>query len=402
MKIGLLRETKSPIDNRVALTPEQFSTLRNRYPDDEFVVQSSDTRVFSDDAYRQAGLTVQEWIDDCDILLGIKEVNIDALIPDKHYFFFGHFAKQQAANRPLLQTLIDKRITFSDYEYLVDDHNHRLCAFGWWAGFVGTYYTLRGYGLRHGSFQLPKPDRYFSMEKLLLHLRSVELPAVKLLVTGNGRVSQGAQELLESIGAERLSEKEFLSDKPVNKLSFCAADADRLVVRNDGKPFSWKDFTTNPNEYQSDFMRWGKRADILISAHFWNPEAPVYLTQEDLASPDLNIRLIGDITCDIQGSLKSTLRSSTHDNPYYDYNPETGTEEPAFSSERNITVMAVDTCPNALAADTSTYFGERLIEHVLSPLLERRESAVVLRSTILDKGQLTPRFQYLTSFAEGK
>ena len=402
MKIGLIRETKSPIDNRVALTPEQFSSLRNRYPDDEFVVQSSDTRVFSDDEYREAGLTVQNRVDDCDILLGIKEVNIDALIPDKHYFFFGHLAKQQAANRPLLQAIIAKRITFSDYEYLVNDQNHRLCAFGWWAGFVGTYYTLRGYGLRHGSFQLPKPDRYFSMEKLLLHLRSVELPAVKLLVTGNGRVSQGAQKLLETIGAERLSEEDFLSDKPVNKLSLCVADADRLVVRNDGKPFSWEDFTTNPNEYRSDFMRWGKRADILISAHFWNPEAPVYLTRENLASADLNIRLIGDITCDIQGSLQSTLRASTHENPYYDYNPETGAEEPAFSSERNITVMAVDTCPNALAADTSAYFGERLIEHVLTPLLERRGSEVVLRSTITDKGQLTPRFQYLTSFAEGK
>lgn len=402
MKIGLIRETKSPVDNRVALTPEQLSVLRNRYPDDEFVVQSSDTRTFSDDAYRQAGLAVQEEVTDCDILLGIKEVDINTLIPDKHYFFFGHFAKQQVGNRPLLQALIAKKITFSDYEYLVDDHNRRLCAFGWWAGFVGTYYTLRGYGLRYGRFDLPKPDRHFSMEKLLQALRSVDLPAIRLLVTGNGRVSHGVQELMETIGADRLSEEDFLSDKPVNKLSFCAVDADRLVIRNDGRPFSWKDFTENPNEYRSDFMRWGRHADILISAHFWNPEAPVYLTRKDLASPDLNIRLIGDITCDIQGSIQSTLRSSTHENPYYDYNPETGAEEPAFSSERNITVMAVDTCPNALAADTSTYFGEMLTEHVLTPLLERRESEVIQRSTILDKGHLTPHFQYLTAFAEGK
>ena len=233
MKIGLIRETKSPVDNRVALTPEQLSTLRKRYPDDAFVVQSSDTRVFSDNDYRQAGLTVQDQINDCDILLGIKEVDIEKLIPNKHYFFFGHFAKQQVSNRPLLQALIEKKITFSDYEYLVDDHNHRLCAFGWWAGFVGAYYTLRGYGLRYGRYVLPKPDRNFSMDKLIHALRSVELPSVKLLVTGNGRVSKGVQELMEQIGAERLSEEEFLSDYPVNKLSFCAADADRLVVRNE-------------------------------------------------------------------------------------------------------------------------------------------------------------------------
>ena len=400
MKIGLIRETKNPVDNRVALTPSQMAALQNRYPDDEFVVQSSDTRVFPDAAYREAGLTITDRMDDCDVLFGIKEVEVDTLIPDKHYFFFGHIAKQQASNRPLLQALVKKRITFSDYEYLVDDHNRRLCAFGWWAGFVGTYYTLRGYGIRHGLFELPKPDRQFSMEKLLNALRSVNLPSVKLLVTGNGRVSHGVQELLEQIGAERLPEEAFLSDRPVCKLSFCTADADKLVVRKDGTAFSWEDFQANPSQYSSDFMRWGRHADILVSAHFWNPKAPIYLTQKDLANPELKIRFIGDISCDIQGSLQSTLRASTHDEPYYDYNPDTASEAPAFSSDRHITVMAVDTCPNALAADTSAYFGEKLIEHVFVPLLDRQHSDVIQRSTILEHGRLTPRFSYLKSFAD--
>lgn len=400
MKIGLIRETKNPVDNRVALTPSQMAALQNRYPDDEFVVQSSDTRVFPDAAYREAGLTITDRMDDCDVLFGIKEVEVHTLIPDKHYFFFGHIAKQQASNRPLLQALVKKRITFSDYEYLVDDHNRRLCAFGWWAGFVGTYYTLRGYGIRHGLFELPKPDRQFSMEKLLNALRSVNLPSVKLLVTGNGRVSHGVQELLEQIGAERLPEEDFLSDRPVCKLSFCAADADKLVVRKDGTAFSWEDFQANPSQYSSDFMRWGRHADILVSAHFWNPKAPIYLTQKDLANPELKIRFIGDISCDIQGSLQSTLRASTHDEPYYDYDPDTASEAPAFSSDRHITVMAVDTCPNALAADTSAYFGEKLIEHVFVPLLDRQHSDVIQRSTILEHGRLTPRFSYLKSFAD--
>ena len=400
MKIGLIRETKNPVDNRVALTPSQMAALQNRYPDDEFVVQSSDTRVFPDAAYREAGLTITDRMDDCDVLFGIKEAEVHTLIPDKHYFFFGHIAKQQASNRPLLQALVKKRITFSDYEYLVDDHNRRLCAFGWWAGFVGTYYTLRGYGIRHGLFELPKPDRQFSMEKLLNALRSVNLPSVKLLVTGNGRVSHGVQELLEQIGAERLPEEDFLSDRPVCKLSFCAADADKLVVRKDGTAFSWEDFQANPSQYSSDFMRWGRHADILVSAHFWNPKAPIYLTQKDLANPELKIRFIGDISCDIQGSLQSTLRASTHDEPYYDYDPDTASEAPAFSSDRHITVMAVDTCPNALAADTSAYFGKKLIEHVFVPLLDRQHSDVIQRSTILEHGRLTPRFSYLKSFAD--
>ena len=401
MKIGLIRETKTPVDNRVALTPAQMAALRERYPYDTFVAQSSETRAYPDDAYRAAGIDVRENMDDCDLLLGIKEVDLHALIPNKHYFFFGHFAKQQTANLPLLQALMSKGITFSDYEYLVDDHKQRLCAFGWWAGFVGTYYTLRGYGLRHGLYELPKPDRHFSMEKLIGALRTITLPPVRLLVTGNGRVSHGVQELLGQIGADRLTETEFLSDTPVRKLSFCAADADRLVVHKDGRAFSWPDFLAHPANYRSDFMRWGRHADILVAAHFWNPEAPVYLTRENLADPELRIRLIGDISCDIQGSLKSTLRASTHDAPYYDYEPATATEKPAFTSDQNITVMSVDTCPNALAADTSAYFGERLIEHVFTPLLERKHSDAVERATILKNGRLTPAFEYLTDFAKG-
>lgn len=401
MKIGLIRETKIPEDNRVALTPSHLAELQRSFPQDEFVVQSSDIRAYSDEAYRKAGVRVTDNVDDCDILFGIKEADIRTLIPNKHYFFFGHIAKMQAYNRPLLQTLMAKRITFSDYEYLVDDDNRRVCAFGWWAGIVGTYYTLRGYGLRHHLYELPKPDKHFTLEKLTQALKSVELPHIKVLVTGNGRVSHGAQHILETIGAVRLTEEQFLADGPVSALSFCSADADRLVTRNDGEEFSWDDFIHHPTAYRSDFMRWARKADVLVSAHFWAPEAPVYLSQEDLADPTLRIRFIGDVTCDIQGSIKSTLRASTHDEPFYDYNPQNGKEEPAFSNDSNISVMAVDTCPNALALDTSAYFGDMLMQHVLVPLLKREHSNIIQRATILEDGKLTPPFAYLKPFAKG-
>lgn len=402
MKIGLIRETKVPEDNRVALTPKHLAELQRSFPQDDFVVQASETRAYSDEAYRNAGVQVAENVDDCDILFGIKEADIRTLIPNKHYFFFGHIAKMQAYNRPLLQALIAKRITFSDYEYLVDDDNQRVCAFGWWAGVVGTYYTLRGYGLRHHLYELPKPDKHFTLEKLTQALKSVELPHIKLLVTGNGRVSHGAQYLLEALDATRLTEEQFLADMPVSRLSFCAVDANHLVARNDDGAFSWEHFTQNPTAYHSDFMRWARQADVLVCAHFWAPEAPVYLSQENLADPALRIRFIGDITCDIQGSIQSTLRASTHAEPYYDYNPATGQEEPAFSNDSNISVMAVDTCPNALALDTSAYFGDMLMQHVLTPLLKREHSNIIQRATILENGALTPHFAYLQSFAEEK
>ena len=402
MKIGLIRETKVPEDNRVALTPKHLAELQRSFPQDDFVVQASETRAYSDEAYRNAGVQVAENVDDCDILFGIKEADIRTLIPNKHYFFFGHIAKMQAYNRPLLQALIAKRITFSDYEYLVDDDNRRVCAFGWWAGVVGTYYTLRGYGLRHHLYELPKPDKHFTLEKLTQALKSVELPHIKLLVTGNGRVSHGAQYLLEALDATRLTEEQFLADMPVSRLSFCAVDANHLVARNDDGAFSWEHFTQNPTAYHSDFMHWARQADVLVCAHFWAPEAPVYLSQENLADPALRIRFIGDITCDIQGSIQSTLRASTHAEPYYDYNPATGQEEPAFSNDSNISVMAVDTCPNALALDTSAYFGDMLMQHVLTPLLKREHSNIIQRATILENGALTPHFAYLQSFAEEK
>lgn len=400
MKIALIKETKTPVDNRVALAPKQVAELNKQYPQHKIVVQASDIRAFSDDEYRAEGVEVVNDVSDADILFGIKEAKIESLIPNKHYFFFGHIAKMQEYNRPLLQAFMQKHITFCDYEYLVDDNNIRVCAFGWWAGVVGVYYTLRGYGLKHKLYELPKPDRRFTLDQLLDALRCIELPKVKLMVTGAGRVSQGAQYVLEKIGVVRMTEEEYLATEKVEKISYCVEDVDRLVKRKDGGAFSWNDFTHNAKDYESNFMRFAKKTDVLICAHFWGPEAPVYLSEDDLRDTEMRIRMIGDVTCDIKGSIKSTVRPATHDAPYYDYNPVTEQDEPAFSSPRNISVMAVDTCPNALAMDTSAYFGEMLMKHVFEPLLKGEQSKVIQRSMILDDGQLTSRFSYLKEFAK--
>ncbi len=401
MKIALIKETKVPVDNRVALSPKQVAELNKRFPQHEIVVQASDIRAFSDDEYRAEGVRVVDNVKDCEVLFGIKEAKIESLIPNKRYFFFGHIAKMQEYNRPLLQAFMQKHITFCDYEYLVDDNNIRVCAFGWWAGVVGVYYTLRGYGLKYKLYELPKPDRRFTLEQLFDALKSIELPKVKLMVTGAGRVSQGAQHVLENIGAQRMTEETYLATDKVDKLSYCVADVDRLVKRKDGGAFAWNDFTHNAIAYESDFMRFAKKTDVLICAHFWGPDAPVYLSEDDLRNPDMRIRMIGDVTCDIKGSIKSTVRPATHDAPYYDYNPVSEQDEPAFSSKKNITVMAVDTCPNALAMDTSTYFGDMLMRHVFEPLLKGEYSDVISRSMILNEGELTPTFDYLHEFAHG-
>lgn len=402
MKIGILRETKTPIDNRVALSPRQIVELQKRFPQSSFVVQPSPIRVFSDEEYASLGIPVSEDLSGCDVLFGIKEATPESLIAGKHYFFFGHVAKKQAYNRHLLQAIMGKGLTFSDYEYLVDDEGERLCAFGWWAGVVGVYYTLQGYGLRTGAFTLPKPTLKFTLADLRAALLGVALPPVRLLVTGNGRVSHGAQYILDQIGALRVDEQAYLSGGTPDRLTYTVAEARQLVRRTDGQPYERHHFRSHPECYVSDFHRWAWRTNILVTCHFWTPGEPVYLTADDLRQ-QLPIHIIGDITCDIEGSVMSTVRSSTHDAPFYDYDPATGQEAPPFSADSHIVVMAVDTCPNALAHDASEYFGDMLTEHVLTPLLSGDEdsSAVLRRATIVSKGELTAPFAYLDGFAKG-
>lgn len=405
MKIGIIRETKHPIDNRVALTPSQIKLLSDQFPEYEFFVQSSEIRAYSDDEYARLNIPIVNNVDNCDILFGIKEVDINALIPNKHYFFFGHIAKMQSYNRSLLQEMIKKNITFTDYEYLVDDRGKRVCAFGWWAGAVGVYYTLRGYGLKYNLYELPKPDLRFTLQDLLNNLKKIDMPSIKIVLTGTGRVSEGAQYVLNNIGVNKVDEDLYLSSQDLGKISYTIADTSSLVKRIDGAPFNREDFAQQPTMYKSDFMKFARVSDIFISAHFWGGSDPIYLSKEELKDDSLSIKMIGDITCDIMGSIKSTLRSSTHEMPYYDYNPYSECEEPAFSSKDNITVMAVDTCPNALAIDASQYFGDMIIQHVLFPLLKNDgvdENLIIDNGTILNRGELTNKFNYLSDFAYGK
>lgn len=403
MKIGIIKESKCPIDNRVALVPEQIIALQQKYPQVEFLVQRSDIRAYHDDEYAALGITMTDDVSDCDVLFGIKEADVSTLIPGKHYIFFGHVAKQQPYNRNLMQAMVQKGITFSDYEYFVDEENVRLCAFGWWAGVVGAYNSFRAYGLKYGKFELPKPDLKFTMEKLLGGLSEVaHLCDCRVAVTGNGRVSQGAQYVLEHMKADHVSPEDYLSlSGHQGHLVYTVLNLSDLVAPSDPlKDYDRAGFKADPSAYVSRFAPYGCCTDMLLSCHFWAPGQPVYLDEALLKDPSLNIRVIGDITCDIKGSIKSTVRSSTHDEPFYDFSLETMEECPAFSEGETITVMAVDTCPNALALDTSRYFGETLSEHVFPLIIEGRMSDPVMeRATILKGGRLTERYGYLTEYA---
>ena len=296
--------------------------------------------------------------------------------------------------------MIELGITFTDYEYLVDENNHRVVAFGWWAGAVGVYNTIRGWGLKYKSFNLEKPHRGTTLDKMIYDLNNIKLPAIKIIVTGKGRVSKGAQYVLDRIGIERVDANDFISNETYNA-SYTLLCLEELVKhKNNECDFNRGDFKNNPQNYESNFMTYATKCDMLITCHFWGENDPIYLDYEDLKRSDLRIKVIGDVTCDIKGSIKSTIRSSTHAIPFYDYNKKTQKEEAPFNSESNITVMAVDTLPNALPTDTSKSFGEQLIKNIIPLIKEGINSPMIDRATILKNGVITEKYNYLIEFTK--
>ena len=212
IKIGLIREGKIPVDSRVALTPEQVVDLQIKFSEVEVIVQTSDIRCYSDSEYAEKGITVKENIDECDILLGIKEVPVDQLIAEKTYLFFSHTIKKQPYNRQLLQEILKKNIRLIDYEVIRDKKGRRLVAFGRYAGIVGAYNGILTYGIRYNLFNLKRAKDCFDYNELKNEYKKVKLPPVKIVITGTGRVGQGAVEVLEGMRIKRIWPKDFSKD----------------------------------------------------------------------------------------------------------------------------------------------------------------------------------------------
>ncbi|QOI96551.1 MAG: alanine dehydrogenase [Flammeovirgaceae bacterium] len=400
IRVALIREGKTPPDKRVPFTPFQAEEIEQRFPHVKVVVQESPIRCFQDREYRALDVEVAERIADCDILMGIKEVPVDQLIPGKTYLFFSHTIKKQPHNRKLLQEILKKNIRLIDYEALKDKLGNRLVAFGRFAGLVGAYNGLWTYGKRYKKFNLKRAHECFDVNDLKLELRKMKLPPVKIVLTGAGRVGRGAMETLDSAGIRKISPADFLTktfDEPVY-VQLSSAD---YHVRKEGGHFNRDEFHRQPERYSSTFLSFTKVADVLLAGAYWNPKAPVLFTRQDMLSPEFKIKVIADITCDIEGSIPSTLRASTIDEPLYDYDPATGKEKPPLSSEHHVTVMAVDNLPCELPRNASEEFGRDLLDKILQPLLVEDVEGIIARATITNNGALTPVFQYLQDYVNG-
>lgn len=399
MKIGIIQEEKNPPDSRVPLNPDQCANLIKKYPIN-IVVKPSPNRCFKDEEFKKAGIPFQDDLSDCDVLLGVKEVPKDSLIPNKIYFFFSHTIKEQPYNRSLLQTILAKNIQLIDYEVLTNEKGQRLIAFGVFAGMVGAHNGIMTYGRRTGLVDIPRMNSFFDYQAAVRFYKSMSLPPMRVVLTGTGRVASGAAKVLKDMGIHKVSPKEYLQ-KDFDHAVFTQLSCQDYVARKNRRPFTNKEFYQNPTEFKSIFTPYAKRSDIFINGIYWDNEAPAFFTLEDMQSDDFNIQVIADVTCDIApvASIPATIKASTIADPIFGFDPASGTETVPHR-EGIIDMMTIDNLPNELPRDASTSFGKQFTEHIIEALLDKENSDVIRRATVAKDGALGSEFGYLEGYVK--
>lgn len=400
MKIGILRETKVPVDRRTALTPDNLRELSDQYPEHSFYVQKSNSRAFTNEEYSGLGLQLVEDVDFCDMLIGVKEVDDKLLIPEKTYLFFSHTAKLQPHNQVLLKQANRKKITLIDHEYLTAN-GERVVAFGYWAGIVGAYKALQGIGLQTLAYKLKPAERCLDLKDMKQELKRVSITKpLKIVITGEGRVASGAIEILENAGIKRVSPESYIRDD-FAKTVYCQLGPQHYTRHRQGIEFDFNEFVKSPQNFESDFYPFTTVSDVFVACHFWDQRSPVFFTDKQMRNHDFRIRFIADISCDINGPIPTTVRTSTLEEPFYGINRLNGKETDPFV-KNGITVMAVDNLPGGIPRDASEDFGSRLMKKVMPELLRKESSEMIENATILKNGKLTPRFAYLSAYLSGK
>lgn len=396
MKIGVIREGKVPSDSRVCLTPKHCEIIKNMGFD--IKVQPSEVRSYKNKEYEDRGIILSEDMGDRDVLLGVKEVPINQLIAGKTYFFFSHTIKEQAYNRKLLRTILEKKIRLIDYEVIKNEQGVRLIAFGRFAGIVGAHNGIYTY-LKGRGIEIPRMIDFFDFEEAKAYYKKLDLPPIKIVLTGTGRVASGAVEVLEAMGIKHVSPVPFICET-YDHAVFTQLNSFYYAKRKDGQVFtSEQDFYEHPGDYDSDFHHFVTHADVFINGIYWDNNAPAFFTVEEMNDPEFRINTIADVTCDIApvSSIPSTLRATTIEDPIFGFDPKTGKETDPFQPGV-INMMTIDNLPNELPRDASEAFGDMFLEHVF-PELTKEESQMLNRASITTKnGALNTPFHYLEGF----
>lgn len=399
IRIGIVREGKTPQDNRTPLSPKQCKDLLTKYPSLEIYVQPSPIRCFSDEEYQLQAIPLQEDLSHCDILMGVKEALIDTLIPHKTYLFFSHTKKAQPYNKKLMQALVTHQIRMIDYECLTHDDGHRIVGFGFWAGVVGAHNGLLEYGKKTGLYTLQPVHTYKNFEALKESYESFIVPPVKIVVTGTGRVASGILDILQYLDIAEVSPIDFLQ-KSYTYPVFTHLKGEDLYARKDDSTYNRDNFHAHADQYTCLFLPYAKQADILMNGIYWDHKIPRLFELNDIQHPQFKLPVIADITCDENGSVPCNVGASTIADPTYGFDKLTLQKTvPHLPIQQTIDIMAVDNLPNELPRDASKYFGGFLMTYVLPNLIEGIQSNVIKRATICEQGQLTSHFAYLHDYA---
>ena len=398
---AIIKERKNPPDRRVVFSPQKCQEVVKAFPQARIIIEASEVRIFPDEAYRAAGFEVKEDISEADVMLGVKEVPMDALIPNKKYFFFSHTIKKQPYNQELLKSILNKNIQLFDHETIVRESGARLIGFGRYAGLVGAYNGFRALGLRDGVFNLPKVENLADLDEVRAELNKITLPNIKIVLSGTGKVAQGAREILEQLKIKEVSDTVYLTSNFTEPV-YCLIDVMEYNRRIDGKAGDKFEFFEDPSGYESNFMPYAKVSDLFIAGHFYGNGAPYLFTRDDAKLDDFKINLIADISCDVDGPVASNIRASTIANPFYGYDPISETEK-EFKTPNTITMMTVDNLPCELPKDASEGFGDMFLEHVIPSFFNQDKDQVLERARMTNEnGELTQRFGYLEDYAKGE
>ena len=426
--IGIRREDKSRWERRVPLVPDDVRRLAAEN-EIRFRVQTSPIRVFKDEMYQQAGASVSDDLSDCPVIMGVKEIPPAKLEAGKTYVYFSHTIKGQTANMPALRRLLELGCNLIDYERIVDAQGRRLVFFGRYAGLAGMIDTLWAFGqrLQHEGIANPfarvmPAHRYDDLDHARRELAAVAeeirtrgLPeAIRPLIcgfAGYGQVSLGAQEIYDLLPVREIAPGQAASATADAHVCYKVVyREEHMVARKDeSAPFGLQEYYQHPEHYRPTFFAHVPHLTILVNCIYWEPKYPRLITNEQFrelyAGPSPRLRVVGDITCDVDGSVGCTTRATAPDNPVYVYDPQTGQTHDGVAGHGPV-VLAVDFLPTELPFDASNHFSHSLRAFIPGldradmsrPLAESGLPPELQRATIVHNGKLTDAYRHLEQY----
>ncbi|MCF7807137.1 MAG: hypothetical protein K9M49_06965 [Candidatus Marinimicrobia bacterium] len=428
VKIGIMAEHKSG-EGRIPLTPAQIEKLQQKYPDLTITVSPSDQRKFDNTEFTSRGIKMSEDLQDENLVIAVKEIKTKDIRGGQAYLYFSHTIKGQDYNMPMLQHILDVGATLLDYELIADENDRRLVFFGVHAGLAGMVNSLWAYGQRMQVLgqetpflKIKQAKEYKDLSHIKAELSALgpeltswlaDKPALVVGLTGYGNVSKGAQEILDLLPLVEISPQELLHAELgayKGKLVKVVFEESDMFQRHDGEGFDLKDYFINAGEYESKFYLYLERLDILVNCIYWTADCPRLITLDEIRahySLVPRLQVVGDITCDIDGSIQFNVGSTPSSDPVYVYQIEDGEAISGFQGKGPL-VMAVDNLPAELPREASEAFGDALAPFVYamgacdySKKYEDLDLPMeVKKAVIAHHGKLAPKFEYLSIFVE--